>query len=117
MTAFLHLRPSGPALPLEGGAEFLIGRRDESSGMIPDIDLAPHGGKEAGVSRRHARLIVMGPSLAYLADLGSTNGTMLNGDALPPLRYARISDGDRLSLGELEMVFRWQMAQEPGTSV
>jgi len=86
--------------------EFLLGRRDESSGLLPDLDLEPHGGKEAGVSRRHARLIVFSPSRAYLADLGSTNGTMLNGEPLSPLRYVGIRDGDRLSLGELELVFQ-----------
>lgn len=106
MSATLRLEPSGLALPLEGRAEFLLGRRDESSGWIPDLDLSPHGGKEAGVSRRHARIIVFGPTLAYLADLGSTNGTTLNGDPLLPLHYVRIGDGDRLTLGELELTFR-----------
>jgi pSer/pThr/pTyr-binding forkhead associated (FHA) protein len=104
--AMLHLERSGKDLPLEGKAEFVLGRRDESTGSRPDIDLTTHGGAEAGVSRRHARIILLGGGLCYLADLGSTNGTLLNGRALEPLRYVRLGDGDRLELGELVVTFR-----------
>jgi DNA-binding winged helix-turn-helix (wHTH) protein len=57
----------------------------------------------AGVSRRHARIVVT-PSGVYLEDLGSKNGTMLGGRACAgptPLR-----DGDTIRLGPVAIVFR-----------
>lgn len=81
------------------GSQILIGRRASSRGATPDIDLGADPA-DRGVSARHAmlRLGVSGPTIS---DLGSTNGTSLNGsEALlgteveTPLR-----DGDRIHIG------------------
>jgi DNA-binding winged helix-turn-helix (wHTH) protein len=57
----------------------------------------------ASVSRRHARILVEG-TRATLEDLGSKNGTSLNGE---PLRNAReLEDGDAVRLGEVLLLFR-----------
>jgi pSer/pThr/pTyr-binding forkhead associated (FHA) protein len=77
---------------------------DEVSGIYPDVDLTPHGGEEGGVSRRHAELQYVGGGW-FAMDLDSTNGTLLNGSELPPKVPTPLSDGDRLALGELEIVF------------
>lgn len=55
------------------------------------------------VSRRHARIIVSGDQ-ATLEDLGSKNGTFLEGTAVT--RPAALSDGDRLRIGTVEMTVR-----------
>jgi hypothetical protein len=54
-------------------------------------------------SSRHARLVREGPVLV-LEDLGSTNGTYLNGEALdgPQPLHA----GDRIRIGDSELVYR-----------
>lgn len=56
---------------------------------------------DAGVSRRHAE-IQLGDS-PMLVDLGSTNGTTLNGD---PVGRAELVDGARIGLGDTVLVFR-----------
>ncbi|MBA3743941.1 DUF3662 and FHA domain-containing protein [Sporichthya sp.] len=56
---------------------------------------------DAGVSRRHAE-IQLGDA-PMLVDLGSTNGTLLNGD---PVGRAELVDGARIGLGDTVLVFR-----------
>ncbi len=55
-----------------------------------------------GVSRHHAEIRVE-DSEAVLVDLGSTNGTFVNGQQA---QRARLVDGTRLSLGRTNMTFR-----------
>jgi hypothetical protein len=57
---------------------------------------------DTGVSRRHAELHV-DPDDVTLVDLGSTNGTSVNGRRVD---RARLRDGDRISLGATDIVFR-----------
>lgn len=56
----------------------------------------------AGVSRRHARIVVE-DARVLLEDLGSKNGTML-GDAR--VSQAVLQDGDRILLGPILLVYR-----------
>ena len=55
------------------------------------------------VSRLHCQLAATGDSL-HVKDLGSTNGTFVNGKRI---RAARLADGDRLSVGKLELVVKF----------
>jgi DNA-binding winged helix-turn-helix (wHTH) protein len=57
----------------------------------------------ASVSRHHARILVEG-SRATLEDLGSKNGTSLNGERLSSVRELR--DGDTVRLGQVQLLFR-----------
>jgi len=54
------------------------------------------------VSRLHARIQRRGAH-AYVEDLGSRNGTLLNGT--PIAREAPLSPGDRVRVGSAEIVF------------
>lgn len=73
-----------------GGAT--IGRSRECDVVIED----------AGISRRHAE-IRPGPAGWTVADLGSTNGVLVNGQ---PVDVARaLAPGDRVELGSTELVF------------
>jgi pSer/pThr/pTyr-binding forkhead associated (FHA) protein len=57
----------------------------------------------ASVSRHHARILVEG-ARATLEDLGSKNGTSLNGE---PVRGRReLRDGDAVRLGDVQLLFR-----------
>lgn len=89
---------TGQSFPLRG--EMVIGR-----GPV-DISL-----EMEGVSRRHALARVRPDGSVEVEDLGSTNGTLLNG-----LRVDRavIQDGDRLSFGSALLVkVSAQVADEP----
>ncbi len=81
------------------GSDFLIGKRSASQGLMPEIDLgiAP---ADIGVSRAHARLHLDGNGLT-VTDLGSTNGTSLNGsdDLIPARVPIPLHPGDRIHVG------------------
>jgi len=57
---------------------------------------------DPGVSRHHAELRVEG-QLVALVDLGSTNGTFVNGQ---PVRRIELQNGTRVTLGRTTLVFR-----------
>jgi hypothetical protein len=101
---YLEIVDSGAHIPLVEQATTLMGRVDEVSSIYPDVDLTPHGGEEGGVSRRHAELSYQGGAW-FVVDLDSTNGTYLNGVEVQPKVRTPLKDGDRLALGELEIVF------------
>jgi FHA domain-containing protein/PilZ domain-containing protein len=50
------------------------------------------------VSRRHAKLVRLGDDV-YVEDLGSSNGTELNGEPIGGRGRIALTDGDRLGLG------------------
>ena len=77
-----------------------IGRLDRASSSFPDVDLTDYGGAEEGVSRRHAK-IVRRRNEVFIEDLGSFNGTFLNGKKLTPHRFEVLKSGDELKLGKL----------------
>jgi hypothetical protein len=81
--------------------ELIFGRRDPSTGTRPDIDLTPFAGYRLGVSRRHAALRQTHDSRLDLWDLGSSNGTYLNGVRLIAHRPNRVHDGDEIQLGQM----------------
>ncbi len=82
------------------GDEVTIGRRSESKGYNPDIDLSSPDDDPA-VSRRHAVLRRQPDQSWVLVDVGSTNGTWLNDDdePLPQGEPRPLRDGDRVLLG------------------
>jgi hypothetical protein len=57
---------------------------------------------DPGVSRHHAELRIEEASVVVV-DLGSTNGTFVNGQ---PIRRATLADGVRVTLGRTTLVFR-----------
>ena len=59
------------------------------------------------VSRNHARITITGP-VAVLEDLGSKNGTLLQGQ--PVTAPIELTDGDRIRIGAFELVFRSLMS-------
>jgi len=80
--------------------EIIIGRSDARTEDAPDLDLAPFGAAEQGVSRRHAAIRREEESL-ILVDLGSTNGTYLNGQRLIPHQPRVLRDGDEVRVARL----------------
>lgn len=77
------------------GGVAVIGRRDPHGPSAPDVDLWPDG----GVSRGHAQ-IALRDGAYYLTDLGSTNGTQINGAGLVPRADVLLNDGDEILIGE-----------------
>lgn len=67
---------------------------------------------QLGVSRRHAVLRPT-PTSLYLIDIGSTNGTKLNGHPIGLNIPYRLHDGDSIVFGQLEFIIR--IIQTPKT--
>ena len=89
------------------GKSVVFGRRSGIAGDTePDVDLNPFGAAEKGVSRQHIKIQYKSP-LFYVTDLGSSNGTWLNGRRLVPNSGRPLRHGDELRLGQLKMSVRF----------
>jgi hypothetical protein len=98
----LNMIDSGQILPLADRTEFTLGRSAEGQPIVPDVDLSPHNAYASGVSRLHAVLKLIKDQI-ILMDLGSSNGTYLNGNRLPPYVETPVHHGDVIYLGKLKM--------------
>ena len=72
-----------------------IGRSSKKRNLQPEIACDWDG----AVSHRHAKIELDPNGNAFLVDLGSTNGTMLNGQVISSNTPVKLKDGDRISLG------------------
>lgn len=81
----------GRNYPLSIGST-VIGRGDQANLRLPDV----------GISRRHARLDYDGAQVV-LTDLGSTNGTTVNGQRISAVA---LNPGDTIQLGTTTLTFR-----------
>jgi hypothetical protein len=82
---------TGSSFDLLGG--LLLGRDKPAEVIVDDVF----------ASARHARITARGP-YNYLEDLGSTNGTYLNGARLDSPE--RLTPGDKITIGDTE--FRYE---------
>ncbi len=84
----------------------IIGRNDPQRGVYPTVDLGAYGGQNKGVSRQHAVLLVR-ENRIYAKDLGSVNGTRLNGFLLSPEQEYRLRHADELEIGQVRLQVRF----------
>ncbi len=96
----LHVSDMDESLKLQVGQRSLVGREDDSSNNHPDVDLIPFGGLEKGVSRVHAAIERSEDTLTII-DMGSSNGTFLNGQRLVSNQPRVLRDGDEIRFGKL----------------
>ncbi len=82
---FISGKYQGGEYPLLDSGELVIGRSsDLDMVLIEDM-----------VSRKHAKISLQ-PGQIYISDLGSTNGTFVNGEKI---KRARLKEGDRILIG------------------
>jgi len=96
----LRIRDEKEPILLASKSETTFGRSDDAAGIAPTLDLTPFGAQEKGVSRMHAA-IRRDENTLTLVDLGSVNGTHLNGQRLVPNQPRILRDGDEIRFGKL----------------
>jgi CRP-like cAMP-binding protein len=102
--ARLEVEGQDVAYPLEGPAT-LIGRFDPVTQLKPDIDLTELDLRRT-VSRQHARVLHTEEGYLVTEEAGALNGTLVNETRLTAGQPHALTDGDRLSLGSVCLVFR-----------
>lgn len=98
----LYVMDAGQIVPLTGREEFSLGRVSDGQTILPDVDLSAYQAYEKGVSRLHASIRINATPVT-LVDLGSVNGTRINGQKIPPSQPAPLSHGDIITLGKLKL--------------
>lgn len=91
----------------------IVGRsvENESDPDGVDLDLGPYGAYQYGVSRHHA-VISLRKGYLYLEDLGSTNGTRINGFQLTAHQKYRLRDSDEIEFSRLRTTIRFEQGNK-----
>ena len=85
--------------------EALIGRYDSVTGLSPEVDLTRED-QSRNISRRHARIVIKEGKFYVAEEIGTMNGTYLNGQKMPNGVLTPIKDGDELTLCRLALQFK-----------
>ena len=86
-------------------AYVMIGRRDVKHNILPDLDLTDLDTNKVS-SRRHA-CIEFDQRNWVISDLGSSNGTWVNGDRIQPKTPRRLNEGDEILFGRKGVSFKF----------
>jgi CRP-like cAMP-binding protein len=100
----VHL-PSEMEFRLSAGSETLIGRRDPVTGIQPDVDLTPVD-TQRSTSRRHAKIYHRKEKFFLSEEIGTMNGTFVNGERVETGVPVEITPGDEVQFGLVKLTFR-----------
>ena len=93
---------TGQVLHLAGRNEFTIGRVSEGQPILPDVDMTPYNAFNLGVSRLHVSMKLTRTGV-IVTDLGSSNGTRVNGQKIVPHVEYPVNHGDTVAIGKLKL--------------
>lgn len=101
----IDLPKSGDTITVQSGSGrgtiYDLPTDDVVVGRDPNSFISVNDGK---VSSKHLKLVFEGNGAWSILDLGSTNGTYLNGSRVSG--QARLTDGDSIKIGDTVLVFR-----------
>jgi pSer/pThr/pTyr-binding forkhead associated (FHA) protein len=98
----LEMLDTGEKIRIPTQGHISLGRADADSDWQPTIDLTPYGGVGYGVSRMHADLFFENDQV-FVLELGSANGTQVNGIRVHLGHAQQLCNGDELHLGGLRL--------------
>ncbi len=84
----------GRSIPI--ASRITIGRGKDNAIVLRDI-----------LASRHHAVIQKVKDAYFLEDLGSTNGTHVNGTSIPPSKYVRLGQDDLILIGRSELSLRY----------
>jgi cyclic nucleotide-binding protein/FHA domain-containing protein len=99
------LHASGMEFPLSSSSETLVGRRDPVTGIHPDVDLTPVD-TQRSTSRRHAKIYRRGGKFFVCEEIGTMNGTFVNGERVETGVPVEVKPGDEVQFGLVKMAFQ-----------
>lgn len=102
LAILVNILDTGEIISLTGREDFTLGRASAGQPIVPDIDLSPYRAFEGGVSRLHVSIRIQGRQVS-LVDLGSANGTEINGQKVPAHLPQPVQDGDIITLGKFKI--------------
>jgi len=100
----LRHAPSGTIQELDLAETATIGRIDPVTGIEPHLDLSVLD-TDRSSSRRHAKIILDEGEIYLVEEIGTLNGTFINGRRLQTAVPEQIHDGETLRFGLVEFVF------------
>ncbi|MEZ5331408.1 MAG: cyclic nucleotide-binding domain-containing protein [Thermoanaerobaculia bacterium] len=103
--ATLHHEESGVVFDIDLATSVGVGRRDPVTRIQPGIDLTPLDPDRTS-SRRHARIYRQDGTVWVVEEIGTLNGTFVNGNRLETAVPAPVESDDRVRFGLVEFVFR-----------
>ena len=95
---------AGIEFPLTDGDETFIGRPDAATGFVPDVDLRQVDTSRT-TSRRHARIVRRDDRFLLREEIGTANGTFVNGKRLATGVEVELRSGDEVRFGGVSTVF------------
>lgn len=96
----LLILDTGKIITIKGQKEYSIGRVSKGQAIIPDVDLSQFEAHKKGVSRLHA-YIKIDQQGVVIVDMGSANGTKVNGQKIAPNIDYPIKHADMIILGSI----------------
>jgi hypothetical protein len=89
---------------LTNKGESTIGRVDRLTGFTPDVDLSAMDTQRT-LSRRHAKIVFHDHDYFVREEIGTRNGTFVNGERVQTGVDVKLATGDRVRFGMIETVF------------
>jgi CRP-like cAMP-binding protein len=102
--AYLIIQRSNRLVQLTKTQTFL-GRRDYTTGFVPDIDLTDED-EEKYISRKHAKIQFKDGRFYLSEEPGAINGTFLNGNKLQTGVKHELKAEDEITLCHLNVIFK-----------
>ena len=102
--AYFVAKESGKVYPVYKD-DVLLGRYDSVTGHRPEVDLTDEDNNR-NISRRQARLLYKDNTFFIAEEIGSMNGTYINGNRIPTGVLTPINDGDEVTLCRVPVIFK-----------
>ncbi|MEO6326490.1 MAG: cyclic nucleotide-binding domain-containing protein [Thermoanaerobaculia bacterium] len=101
----LVLFDTGEVFPLPEGADIHVGRFDSVAGVHPEIDLAAADAYKT-TSRRHAKFVCDGGRVVIKEEIGTANGTFVNGKRIETGAEVELAEGDWIQFGGVKTILK-----------
>lgn len=103
--ARLVLFDTGGSLPIPDQHDIRVGRLDTVTGTRPEIDLSDIDTYKT-TSRKHAKLVRENDRFFVVEEIGTANGTFVNGHRISTGAPLEVKDGDWIQFGSVKTILR-----------